>query len=225
MTRMSLLALVFAIRLIARQQESELDRYSDTARQAFAAKNWDEAARALEHLVRLAPAIPEVHANLGLAYYFEGRPGDALASFERARKLKPQLPQVEAMIGLSEADLGRCGEAINILAPVFQHPPDEETSRVSGLHLLRCYSQLKQPARALATGEMLIERFPNDPEILYQLSHLHAERSSDLMATLFRTTPDSAWTHYANAQVQESLNQSDAAMQEYHHGHCHGGQM
>jgi tetratricopeptide (TPR) repeat protein len=214
-----LYVLLFALATFsfAQQRESDLDRYSDTARRALDAKKWSEAVEALKHLARLAPEVPEVHANLGLAYFFEGLPAEALASFERAQKLKPQLPQVEVMIGLSEAELGRCTEAISILTSSFDHPVDADTGRLSGLHLLRCYSQLKQPDKALVIGETLLGRYPADPEILYHVSRLHAERSTDLMSTLLRTAPDSAWMHYANAQVQESLDRSDAAAQEYRH--------
>jgi tetratricopeptide (TPR) repeat protein len=210
-----LLLLAFATFGIAQQRESELDRYSDDARQALAGKKWDQAVQALEHLARLAPEVPEVHANLGLAYFSEGKPAEALASFQRARKLNPQLPHVEVMIGLCEADLGRCAESISVLAAGFDHSSDEDSGRLSGLHLLRCYSELKQPDRALLIGETLLARYPSDAEILYQLSRLHAERSSDLMSTLVRTAPDSAWTHYANAQVQEGLDHFDAAAKEY----------
>ena len=212
-----LLVITIATCILAGQSEPELDRYADIARQALAAKKWDEAAQALEHLAQLAPTVPEVHANLGLAYYSEGRSREALASFERAQKLNPGLSQLPAMIGLCKADLGQCSEAVDILKPVFQHPPDRETERLTGLHLLHCDSQLKKPAEALAAGERLYEQFPTDPEILYQLSRLHADRSSELMAALLRTAPDSAWIHYANGQIQESLDRSTVAMQEYRH--------
>src|SRR5947209_19600199 len=117
------------------QQESDVDRYSDDARQALGAKKWGEAVQALKHLARLAPEVPEVHANLGLAYFFEGQPAEALASFQRARKLNPQLPQVEVMIGVCEAELGRCAEAVSVLTAAFDHPSDEDSGRLSGLHL------------------------------------------------------------------------------------------
>jgi predicted Zn-dependent protease len=119
------------------------------------------------------------------------------------------------MIGLCKADLGRCSEAIRILDPDFRHPSDQETGRLSGLHLMACYSQLNQPGEALSTGDALVRGFPGDAEVLYQVSRLYADRSSDLMRTLLRTAPDSAWMHYANAQVQEGLDRPDAAIQEY----------
>jgi len=209
------LALAATTGLIIAQSESELDRYSDIARQALSAKKWDEAAHALERLAQLAPDVPQVHANLGFAYYSEGRPAQALASLERAQKLDPRLPQLEAMIGICRADLGHCRDAILILKPAFQQPSSDDMGRLIGLHLLRCYSQTKQTNEALSVGEILVGRFPNDPQVIYEVSRLHAERSSELMATLLASAPDSAWMHFANAQVQEGLGHLDPAAQEY----------
>src|SRR5262249_10646205 len=156
---------------------ADLDHYSDQARQALAAKEWEKAARALEHLAQLAPSVAEVQANLGLALFFEGRSGDALAAFDRAGKLNTALPQVGLMAGLCPAELGRYREAVMILAPAFEHPTDEEMGRLIGLHLQRSYAELKEFDKAQATGEELLKRYPKDPEILYQVSHLHADRS------------------------------------------------
>ena len=199
----------------AQQRDADPERLSEQARSALAAKKWDEAVQALEKLGQLAPSVAEVQANLGLALYFEGRAADALAAFEQARKLNPALPQVKLMIGLCDAELGRYQEAATILAPAFERPPDAETGRLIGLAVARSYGELKQYDKALAAGEELVKRYPNDPEILYQVSRLHTDRATALISDLVRTAPDSAWTHYANAQVQESLDRFDAAEQEY----------
>jgi tetratricopeptide (TPR) repeat protein len=201
--------------LAAQQREADLDHYSDQARQALAAKEWGKAVEALEHLSQLAPSVAQVQANLGLALFFEGRAGEALAAFDRARKLNPGLPQVEVMAGLCKAELGQHREAVTILAPAFGHPPDAETGRLIGLHLERSYAELKEFDKAQATGEELLKRYPNDPEILYQISRLHADRSYRLMKELMERAPDSYWVHLANAQVQDSLGRYDAAAQEY----------
>src|SRR5262249_414232 len=160
---------------------------------------------------QLAPSVPQVHAQLGLALFFEGRSADALRAFERARKLEPALPQVQVMIGLCDAELGRYQEAVAILAPAFDQPPDLETARLIGLHLERSYAELEQFDRALATGEELLRRHPKDPEILFQISRRHADRSYRLMKQLVDAAPDSYWVHMANAQVQESVHRYDLA--------------
>jgi tetratricopeptide (TPR) repeat protein len=213
-----LVLLLFAVSVTSvsgQERDTDLDRYSDRARQALAGKEWVEAAQALEHLARLAPEVAEVQANLGLARYFDRRPTDALIAFERARKRNPALPQVNVMIGLCDADPGRYREAVALLARAFEHPPANDTGGLIGLHLERAYAELKQFDQALAAGEELVRRYPNDPEILYQLSRLHADRPFALMSKLVRMAPDSAWTHYANTQVQESLDRFDTAEQEY----------
>ena len=201
--------------LSAQNREDELQRLSEQARSSLAAKKWDEAAKALGELARRAPSVAQVHANLGLALYFEGKASEALTAFERARKLDPALPQVNLMIGLCDAELGHYEEAAAILAPAFGHPPDEEIGRLVGLHLARSYTALKQFDRAAAVAEELVQRYPSDAEILYQVSRMHSDRSYTLMADLVRAAPDSAWTHYANGQVQESIERFAAAEQEY----------
>jgi tetratricopeptide (TPR) repeat protein len=209
-----LLVLLVVMRLGA-QQQGDLDRISNQARQALAAKKWDEAITALRSLSQLAPDVPEVFANLGLAYFFKGRPAEALGAFQHAQKLNAALLQIEPMIGLCDAELGRYRSAVTILASAFDHPPDPDTGRLIGLHLQQSYVQLQEFDKAIFTGEELVRRYPNDPEVLFQASRLHADRSYELMSELIRAAPDSAWTHYANAQVQESLDRFDVAAQEY----------
>lgn len=215
MSMRSLLLLLSVTSVTAQQRDADLDRYSDQARQALSAKKWRDAVGALEHLAQLAPTVPQVQANLGMALFFEGRAEDALKAFERARKLDSALPKVEVMLGVCDAELGRYQEAISILARAFAQPTDDETGRLIGLHLQRSYAELKQFDKAEATGEQLLKRYPKDPEILFQVSRLHAERSYQLMKQLMEAAPDSYWVHMANAQVQESLGRSDLAQQEY----------
>ena len=188
---------------------------SEQANSALEARRWPEASAALEKLAKIAPTNPEVRANLGLAYYFQGRPTEALAAFTKAVALKPQMPQAKVMIGICEAELGRNAEAIEILAPAFKKPSDPEIGRLIGLHLQHSYAELKQFDKAITTGEELLRRYPDDGEILFQVSRSYADRSYELMTDLMRSAPDSAWMHYANAQVQESLGRYDVATREY----------
>lgn len=207
---------ILAVRSVTAQtHDAELDRYSDRAREALAQKKWADAVTALRHLAELAPTVPQVQANLGMALFFEGRSEDALAAFERARKLDSALPQVQVMIGVCDAELGRYQEALAILAPAFAQTTDDEMGSLIGLHLQRAYAELKQFDKADTTGEQLLKRYPKDPEILFQVSRLHAERSYQLMKQLIAAAPDSYWVHMANAQVQESLGYYDSAQQEY----------
>jgi tetratricopeptide (TPR) repeat protein len=193
----------------------ETERLSEQAKRALEAQHWPQAAAALEKLAKLAPMVPEVHANLGMAYYFQGHPNEALASFDRALKLQPQLPQARLMAGICQAELGRSLEAVAVLAPAFRKTSGAEIEHLIGLHLQQAYSELKQYDKAVAVGEELLRRYPNDAEVFFQVSRLYADRSYELMSHLMRSDPDSAWVHYANAQVQDSLARYDLARLEY----------
>ena len=194
---------------------SEIAQLSERAKTSLDARNWSQASATLEKLAELLPNSPEVHANLGLSYYFQGRPTQAVTAFMRAIALKPQLPQARVMVAICQAELGRDAEAVAVLAPAFRRPSDPEMGRLIGLHLQRSYSELKQFDKSVATGEELLKRYPGDAEILFQVSRSYADRSYELINDLVRSAPDSAWMHYANAQVQESLGRYDVAQREY----------
>ncbi|HXI43104.1 MAG TPA: tetratricopeptide repeat protein [Bryobacteraceae bacterium] len=195
--------------------DTALDRYSADAEQAMAAHDWPAAAKALQQLAKGAPGVPEVHANLGLAYYSQNLVSEAAAEFQKTLSLDPKFPRAGWMLGLCDAELGRSEEAIKLLEPAWGHPPDDQAARLIGLDLLRAYQGLQQYGKAAMLGEDLLRRYPKDPEIVYQVSRLHAGRSYQLMKQLVQTAPDSYWVHVANAQVHESLQRYDLAQQEY----------
>jgi tetratricopeptide (TPR) repeat protein len=192
-----------------------LEQYSADAGKAMAAQDWVAATKALQQLARLAPRVPEVHANLGLAYYSQNLVSEAAAEFERALSLNPKVPRASWMLGLCDAELGKSEAAIQFLEPAWRHPPDEHAGRLIGLDLLRAYSASHEYGKAAALGEDLLRRYPKDPEAVYQVSRLHADRSYQLMKQLTDTAPDSYWVHLATAQVHESLQRHDLAQQEY----------
>ena len=157
--------------------DTALDRYSADAEQAMAAHDWPAAAKALQQLAKGAPGVPEVHANLGLAYYSQNLVSEAAAEFQKTLSLDPKFLRAGWMLGLCDAELGRSEEAIKLLEPAWGHPPDDQAGRLIGLDLLRAYQGLQQYGKAAMLGEDLLRRYPKDPEIVYQVSRLHAGRS------------------------------------------------
>jgi tetratricopeptide (TPR) repeat protein len=202
---------------LAAQQvnQSEVEIISKQAQEAMAANNWAAAVKYLAKLTQLAPNLPEVQGNLGLAYYSDNRVLEAARAFERALKLNPKMTRAEMMLGLCYAELGRNQQAVSILASAFRRPPDGQMGRLIGLDLQRAYAGLQQYNKAMAVADELLKRYPNDPEILFHSSRLHADRAYELMAQLMQGSPDSVWVHYATAEVHESLQRYDLAIMEY----------
>jgi len=198
-----------------RVNQSEIEITSKQAQEAMAAKDWAVAVKALEKLAGLTPGVFEVQANLGLAYYSDNRILEASKAFERALKLNPKMTQAEMMLGLCYAELGRNQQAVSILSPAFRHPPDKQMGRLLGLDLQRAYEGLNQHDKAVAVADELLQRYPNDPEILFHSSRLYADRAYELMTQLMQVASGSVWLRYATAEVHASLQRYDLAIVEY----------
>jgi tetratricopeptide (TPR) repeat protein len=195
--------------------EAAVERYSRQAEQALEEKNLDQAVAALEKLAELTPDVPEVQGNLGMVYYAQGRFAQASEAFQRALKLNPRMTRAELMSGVCFSELGRHQEAVRILQPAFLDPPDKDFGRLVGLELLRAYTGLKQYAKADATSHELLDRYPDDAEILYHAAHLHADESFNLTLRLIDVAPSSVWVRLSSAEVHESLGNCGLAIIEY----------
>ena len=199
----------------ASQSETDIEILSKQAQQAMATKDWAAAVKSLEKLAELAPNVSEVQANLGVAYYSQNRVSEAAKAFDRALQLNPKMTRAETMLGLCYAELGRNQQAIPILASAFRRPADSQMGRLIGLDLQRAHAAAEQYDKAIAVADELLKRYPNDAEILFQSSRLHADRAYELMNHLMRVSSDSVWVHYAKADVQASLQHHDLAITEY----------
>jgi tetratricopeptide (TPR) repeat protein len=186
-----LLCLPFCAVIAAQESEvTSVERYSREAKQALAARDFDTAIEALGKLSQLTPDVPEVHANLGLAYHTQGQFAQAAEAFQRALELNPRMPNSELMLGICYAELGRHEEAVPLLEPAFRQPPNSQIGRLIGLELQRAYSGLQQDAKAGAVSDELVDRYPSDPEILYHASRLHGDRALQLMYRLLKVDPE-----------------------------------
>jgi tetratricopeptide (TPR) repeat protein len=211
-----LMALIAVCSGLAQQADNTtIRRYSEEAEQAIKDKNLAAATAALEKLAQLTPDEPEVHANLGFVYYYGGDYENAAKAFKRALQLKPEMPEAKLMLGICYAHTGRFKESISTLEPAFRQPPNPEVGREIGLQLLHGYRGLGQNERAGKVAEEMIRRYPNDPEILYEVSRLYADRSLQVMLRLVDVAPNSAWKRMAFGQVHESQKQYDLAIVEY----------
>jgi tetratricopeptide (TPR) repeat protein len=216
LTAVLLFHLCFSLGLaIPQADEAAIRRYSRQAEEAMARKDANAAISALEKLAGLTPNNPEVHANLGAVYYAQGRYAEAGKAFERAVRLNPNIPNGRLMLALCEAEVGRGKEALPVLERGYRNPPDPEMGRMIGLKLATVYSSLGQQPKAIEVMEGLLERNPNDPEILYRASHLYADRALATMTRLAEVAPKSVWRNMAYGEALEEEKRYDLATVEY----------
>jgi tetratricopeptide (TPR) repeat protein len=200
---------------IAIGQDSGVQQYSDAGQKALANGDYAAAERAYEKLRDLEPGIAEVHANLGLIYFEEGKFDQAIPEFEHALKLKPSLAKTEILRAMSLSEINRYREALPGLEKGFRGSFDPEMKRLCGLQLERTYTGLNRDSDAVKVGLELNRLYPNDPEVLYHTGKIFGNFAFLTMQKLAQVAPASVWRHQAAAEAYESQGSNDAAISEY----------
>lgn len=210
-----LLLLVLGPIAVAQSGLTSVDKYTEEGQSALAAGRYGEAQNAYEHLRTLEPGIAEIHANLGLIYFREGLPEQAVASLRKAIELKPALKTAHALLALSLAEAGRYKEALPGLEGAFRESSNPEFKRMSGLELMRAYDNLQRESDAVEVGIALNRRFPDDPEILYQSGRVYGNFAFLTMQRLSAVAPTSVWRQLAAGEAEESAGAFPQALTAY----------
>jgi Flp pilus assembly protein TadD len=142
------------------------------------------AAQAWEQLAKVAPHIPEVQNNLGVALRSTGRLADARKAFLAALRLKPDYADALSNLGSLQNATGNPGKAVETLRKARAIAPGDgeitinlgNAHRNMGNHdaALECYRSVTlgpavNKARA-AEGGLLIELGrPGDAEEIYRM--------------------------------------------------------
>jgi tetratricopeptide (TPR) repeat protein len=205
----------------ARGGQGQAPESSDPAQlaaEAQSALRSGDNARAiplLEKLAKLEPLVAELHANLGSAYYFSGRYGDAAREYRQALKLKPSLTNAHYLLGASLAENGECREALPLLEKDVSHVPDPALKHTLGVDAIRCDLSLGQEDKAVDLARTLAREYPDDPELLYLTSHLYSGLASQAAEALLQSAPGSYQAHEMSAEVLTMQGKPGEAVEEY----------
>jgi tetratricopeptide (TPR) repeat protein len=198
-----------------KEEPGDLAELATEARRALNEGDYTGAISRLERLAQLQPGAPEVHADLGVAYYFVGRYDDAIVQCREALKLKPSLSHAHYFLGASLAEGGQCREALAYLEKDYPRLTEPQMKRVLGTDAVRCNMVLKRPDRAVDFLRLLSRDVPDDPEVLYLTSHVYSELSTLASQRLLMTAPGSPEAHRFNAEVLEMQEKPNEALEEY----------
>lgn len=192
-----------------------LQRYSQEGQTALAERRYAEAEAAYEKLRQLSPATAEVHAALGVVYFQQAKFSQAIPTLQQALKLNPKLPNLDILLAMSLSELGRYQEALAGLEKGFRRSSDMALKRMSGLQLQRAYTGLQRDREAVEVALELTRLYPEDPEILYHASKLHANFAYLTLRKLSEVAPASVWRRQAAGEAFESQGNYELAIQEY----------
>jgi tetratricopeptide (TPR) repeat protein len=194
---------------------AQLQQLARAGERALAEGRYADAENAYETLRQLSPATAEIHAQLGVVYFQQGKFAMAVDALGEAIRLKPGLPRTGTLLALSLSELGRYDEALPPLTEAFAKATDPAIRRMTGLHLQRIYTGQGRHVDAVDVALQLSRLYPDDPEVLYQSGRLFANFAYVQTMRLAAVAPDSVWLHLAAGEANQSQGLYDAAIREY----------
>jgi tetratricopeptide (TPR) repeat protein len=188
------------------------------AQQGVDALQRGDFATAEQHLSRALDADPgraEVRANLGLAYYADGKYAEAVEAFRQALKQNASLSTAQSFLPLSLASLNRCDEAVHGLRHEYSSNPDLKLRRILGLSLQRCLFKSGQQSEADQVTQELLAKYPDDVDVLYEAGQMYGKISSQIYLHLMKVAPHTARGYQLTGGVAETDGNWQAAIEAY----------
>lgn len=133
---------------------------------------WEEAIKALNAALRFDPNQAEVHANLGMAYYFKGDSALAIPEFQTAIRLDQERVDAAHGLGLALYDRGDFDGAVSAFRSSSQQNPaayynlgnslEQQGNRTGALEAYRKYLEAVPPSpdTAMLSNAVRNSRFP-----------------------------------------------------------------
>lgn len=181
--------------------------------QALQQSHFQQAEAEFLTALATAPNLAQVRANLGLAYYAGHQYQQAAAAFQQALRQQPSLRTPRTFLPLSLAALGRCREAEAGLRQQFHTNPDLKLRRILGLSLQRCLESTGDQSALLAVTGELVQRYPNDADVLYESGRIYGQLSSALYLRILKGAPHSPRGYQLTGQVLASEGKWRQAIQ------------
>ena len=123
---------VFVLSLVAvasagcSKEEPTKDQLLSRAKDAFAAGQYDNAAKEYRAVLRLAPEDPAALRQLGIIYLDQGQILQAYVALKKYSELQPDDAEIQLKLGLSSLALGDYTQARDAAVQVLEKQPGQE---------------------------------------------------------------------------------------------------
>jgi len=160
------------------QSAAELSAQAGAAMQD---RNYAEAERLYAKLTHLAPDVPEIYSNLGLARYYQGKFKAAEEAFLTAQRLNAHLFVPNFFLGKTHLDQGQFTLALPFLEEAARlQPAEKEPRRLIAATLVG----LHREDEAIQQYQKLVREDPRDIESLYGLALVYTDRGKNSLGNL-----------------------------------------
>jgi tetratricopeptide (TPR) repeat protein len=158
--------------------------------------DYAEAERLFLKLTVVAPNVPEVYSNLGLAQYYEKKHGLARRAFARAISLNKDLFVPRFFLAKMDCEDGKYASALPQLREAVKLNPGEPASRNLLADVL---SQISLKTEAIAQYKEVLKQQPRDETALAGLTRVYLDEARRCALLLKTSDP-----HFAAVLKAES---------------------
>jgi len=156
----------------------------------------------------------ETLLTAGVEQFQNGKYAAALDTFTEVLKLSPADARAITYQQLTRAVLGDCARTINELVLQAKRNPAPELRRLAGIYAVRCLAERGDYPEALPLLAELLNRNPNDADVLYEAAETFNRAYSVSILELFQRDPSSYRVNQLSAEILESQRRfSDAEAQ------------
>jgi len=164
------MVVLVASTVLGQDSQSRIAQHARAAQQAQREGDFATAVREFTILSRLLPDVAEVHSNLGVAYYFQKKPHEALVAFKKALQLKPDLVSALIFSGIARNELSKPVEATRLLERAIELNPTDPLAQTWLAHSYAAQSRFREAADHFLLAS---ERWPTDVDIWYGLGQAY----------------------------------------------------
>ena len=156
----------------------------------------------------------ETLLTAGVEQFQNGKYAAALDTFTEVLKVSPADARAITYQQLTRAILGDCARTINELVLQAKRNPDSELRRMAGIYSVRCLAARGDYPEALPLLADLLNRNPNDADVLYEAAETFNHAYNVSILELFRRDPSSYRVNQLSAEILDSQGRfSDAVAQ------------
>ena len=165
---------------------------------AMEASRFGDAEAAFQKLVRLTPADPVAHMQLGMSRAMAGKAAEAIAPLREALRLRADLVPASLFLGISYLETGRPKEAVAPLRRVVQADKANVHARQA---LAEALLALDQFGEASVQLEAVAKAEPDMPQAWAALGRSYEGIARQAFARLQEHDPDSPYVWLLAADV------------------------
>jgi len=171
--------------------EQEILRISQQAEDDLHNEKISLAITDYQKLLLLDPNSMQAHADLGLAYYLQGKFGAAAGQFEAVLRVQPDLWRVQALCGLSENQSGEFAKAQSHLVIAFGHVSEPQLRMAVGKQLFSIYFEAGDLKRAADVVDELQQMEADNVDVLYAAHQVYSLLANRAFLSIARLAPES----------------------------------